>query len=92
MNCVLPLLSNNRFSVLNLYELEIDKDISDISDTSKSIKLTSKQLPLSLDSDGHGNANPCGIAGTGVTGTGTGEKKITRDIPVPVLVGDGCVT
>ena len=43
-------------------------------------------------SDGHGNANPCGIAGTGVTGMGTDEKKITCDVPVPVLVGDGSVT
>jgi hypothetical protein len=45
-----------------------------------------------LASDGHGNVNPCGIAGTGVTGTGTGEKNITRDVPVPVLAGDGSVT
>ena len=42
-------------------------------------------------SDGHGNPDPCGIAGTGVTGTGMGEKKVTRDVPVPVLVGHGSV-
>ena len=43
-------------------------------------------------SDGHGNPDPCGIAGTGVTGMGTGEKKVTRDVPIPVLAGDGSVT
>jgi len=43
-------------------------------------------------SDGHGNVNPCGIAGTGVTGTGTGDQILIRDIPVPVLAGDGSVT
>src|SRR6266511_1404947 len=46
VNCVLPLLSNNQFSVLDLHELEIDKDISD---TLKSIELTSKQLPSSSE-------------------------------------------
>src|SRR6266540_4965797 len=46
VNCVPPLLSNNRFSVLNLHELEIDKDISD---TSKLIEPTSKQLPSSSE-------------------------------------------
>jgi hypothetical protein len=45
-----------------------------------------------LTSDGHGNLNPCGIVGTGVTGMGTGEKKVTCDVPVPVLAGDGSVT
>jgi len=43
-------------------------------------------------SDGHGNVNPCGIVGTGVTGTGTGEEKITHNVPVPVLAGDGSMT
>ncbi len=46
VNCMPPLLSNNWFSVLNLHELEIDKDISD---TSKSIELTLKQLPSSSE-------------------------------------------
>ena len=46
MNCVPPLSSNNRFSVLDLHELEIDKDISD---TSKLVELTSKQLPSSSE-------------------------------------------
>ncbi len=41
-----PLLSNNQFSVLDLHEPEIDKDISD---TLKSIKLTPKQLPSSSE-------------------------------------------
>ena len=45
-----------------------------------------------MHSDGHGNPDPCGIVGTGVTGTGTGEKKVTRDVPVPILAGDGSVT
>ena len=39
--------------------------------------------PRIRPSDGHGNRNPCRIAGTGVMGTGTGEKKITCDIPIP---------
>ena len=34
-------------------------------------------------SDGHG------FAGTGPTGTGAGHQNVTRDIPVPVSVGDG---
>ena len=38
-------------------------------------------------SDGHGNANPCGIAGTG-----TGTNFLPRDVPVPVSAGDGSVT
>ena len=40
VNCAPPLLSNNWFSVLDLHEPEIDKDISD---TLKFIELTSKQ-------------------------------------------------
>jgi hypothetical protein len=40
-------------------------------------------------SDGHRSLDLCGIVGMGVTGTGTGEKKVTCDVPVPVLVGDG---
>ena len=35
-------------------------------------------------SDGHGNANPCGITGTGHYGTGTGAYFFPRDVPVPV--------
>ncbi len=46
VNCVPLLLSNNQFSVLNLHELEIDKDISD---TSKLIEPTWKQLSSSLE-------------------------------------------
>jgi len=30
-----------------------------------------------------------GIAGTGLTGVGAGHQIVTRDIPVPVWVGDG---
>jgi len=45
-----------------------------------------------IRSDGHGNPDPCGITGMGVTGTGMGEKKVTHDVSVPVLVGDGSMT
>ena len=43
-------------------------------------------------SDGHGFENPHGFAGTGHAGTGAGDQIVTRDIPVPVWVGDGYVT
>jgi len=46
VNCTSPLLSNNQFSVLDLHEPEIDKDVSD---TSKSIELMPKQLPSSSE-------------------------------------------
>src|SRR6266540_4939162 len=46
VNCAPLLLSNNRLSVLNLHEPEIDKDVSD---TLKLIELTLKQLPSSLE-------------------------------------------
>ncbi len=46
MNCTSLLLSNNQISVLDLHEPEIDKDISD---TSKLIEPTSKQLPSSSE-------------------------------------------
>jgi hypothetical protein len=32
------------------------------------------------------------FAGTGSTDTGAGDQIVTRDIPVPVLAGDGSVT
>jgi len=43
-------------------------------------------------SDGHGFENLCGFTGMGHAGTGTGDQIVTRDIPVPVWVGDRYVT
>ena len=48
--------------------------------------ITGSSLRWGTDSDGHG------FAATGHTGTGEGDQIVTRDIPIPVLAGDGYVT
>jgi len=45
-----------------------------------------------IPSDGHRFENPCGFAGMGHVGTGAGDQIVTRDIPVPIPVGNGYVT
>ena len=86
-------IPSSRLGADNVGEMQLTAHWQAIS-KAKGSKNPPTLTPTLLEptSDGQGYVTLSRVMGTGYHGTGMGEKKITRNVPVPVLAGDGSVT
>src|SRR5258708_7643675 len=61
-----------------------EKGLLQLLDVFAAVLLRNNGIIAVTASNGHGNPNPCGIAGTGVTRTGTDEQTFIHDVPIPL--------